>query len=110
MIDAVSTLRAQVITLSAAQAPLLKRIEELEARLDHRFHQLADMTTRAQLAEVRLAELESAQPKVAPVENLVSDEAVAFWTHPSYANTAPVAHRMAVELQQRRQRDERGGE
>lgn len=145
---------------SAAQVPLLKRIEELKEERDLAIerrdwtqqwyaqrHQRMDdwmrkeapegaknqyfsiaangtkdpfepptyaqqfnvMKWRAEKAEARIAELESAQPKAEKVERLVSDQELDLrccWKEA----TPRIKMRIARELQAYRQRDERGGE
>lgn len=98
-------------TWSAAQAPLLAKIAELELEVERlkRVEEFVGFTgraravlDRAKAAEARIAELESAQPKAEPVERLVSDE-----TLKSFSTNFGVVSKIATELQQRRQREER---
>jgi hypothetical protein len=80
----------------------LKRVEEFVG-FTGRARAVLD---RAKAAEARIAELESAQPKADPVEKLVSDEDLQNLITSTF-NTIKL---LAIELQQRRQREERRGE
>jgi hypothetical protein len=97
-------LKQIIANKEAAQTPLLQQIMENNEKLCGLVDQACD---RGEKAEARIAELESAQPKAEKVEKLVNDD---FLKHRcEYGTPANGSNKIARELQQYRQREERQG-